>query len=176
MIFYVIEFSKDIRIVLKENGFTVVDDINSAEQILFLIYGINDPQTQTVAIPQFGKTGVRSSTTTGNVSVLGNSATYRGTTTYNYDYGITGYTLVNRTVYTRVLIITSYDWIAYQNKKEMIQLWQTQIVSTGSSSDLRLVFPYLVLASEKYIGTNTGKAINISLYMSDSRVKKYQDN
>ncbi len=171
-----IEFSKDVSLALRRNGFEVVEDIDSADQILFLVYGISDPKNQTVSIPQFGKTGVKSSTTTGSVNVWGNRANYRGTTTYNYDYGITGYNTVNRNVYTRVLLMNAYDWKAYQKNQQVRQLWQTQIVSTGSSSDLRLVFPYLALASENYIGRNTGKAINVKIYESDSRVQSYQNN
>jgi hypothetical protein len=170
------EFSGDIELALEQNGFSIVHEADEADQIAFIVYGISDPKNQTIAMPQFGKTGVRSSTTTGNVDILGNSGFYHGTTIYNYDYGITGYTSINRTVYTRVLLIISYDWIAYKKDKKLIQLWQTQLISTGPSSDLREVFPYLALAAEEYVGKSTKKAIRVNINALNQGIEKYQEN
>ena len=171
-----IEFSNDIKLALGKNGFKVVLDPQSADQIVFILYGISDPKTKVVAIPQFGKTKIKSSSTTGNLQIWNNQGTYRATTTYNYDYGVTGYTYYNQIQYTRILTLLAIDYKAYLSNSTIIQVWQTQIESTGSSGDLRLVFPYLVFAAEKFIGKNTGRIIQTEIFENEKGVKIYQEN
>jgi len=170
------EFLSDIKIALETNGYTVTSNPEEADQVVLLEYGISDPQTNTVLVPQIGKTKIDSTNTTGLLTPGTNTTTYSGTTTYNYEYGITGYVPRQETVYTRVLILTSYDWKLFSTTEKAIQLWKTDVISTGSSSDLREVFPYMVLASENYLGSNTGKKIKITINKSDTRVVKYQNN
>lgn len=50
-------------------------------------------------------------------------------------------------------------------------LWETDIKSTGSSDDLREVFPVLVAAATPYIGENTGKSVRITLSDNSKEVK-----
>ena len=45
----------------------------------------------------------------------------------------------------------------------MVQLWTTTVTSTGSSGDLRRVFPALAAAAKPYIGTNTGQIVEVEL-------------
>ena len=58
----------------------------------------------------------------------------------------------------------------------MVLLWKTNIVSIGSSDDLRYVFPYMIVAAEKYIGTNTKKFVTVEISGYDRRVKEYVDD
>ncbi len=127
-------------------------------------------------MPTYGKTGIKSSTTTGNVYSSGNSSFVNNTTTYDYSYGITGYTNTNITVFTRVLLLSSYDLKQYREKNELLQLWETQIVSTGSNNDLREVLPYLIAASEDFIGKDTKKQVRIVIKKNNSKVLKYLQN
>ena len=59
-----IEFSKHVTKALEKNGFQVVTDFNDANVIVTLYYSISAPISQTLSIPQFGPTGIESSTPT----------------------------------------------------------------------------------------------------------------
>lgn len=170
------EFSEDVKIALIQNGYNVVDDLNQADQVAFIAYGISDPKTQIISIPLFGPTSVSSSNTTGNMIFNQSGGTYQGTTTYNYNYGITGFTNYSSIYFTRVIFIIAIDWKTYLHNKVIIPQWQTHIISNGSNSDLRSVFPFMIYAAEKYIGKNTEKAIDVSVMSIDKGVEKYKNN
>jgi hypothetical protein len=143
---------------------------------LFLSYGIGDPEhvNYSYSLPTWGQTGVAASYTTGTVNVIGNSATFTGTTTNVPQFGVTGSTTHSgtRTTFTRRASLRAYDLKEYRlNDKESI-IWDTRIVSTGSSGDLRRVFPILIAAAADHIGTNTGRMVLIKLKEEDQRVKK----
>lgn len=167
------EFAHKVETALQSQGFDVVTNLDDADQIVFLTYGISDPQTQSIAIPQYGRTGVRSATTTGTVNVNPGQLHGRSTTTYQYDYGITGYTQTQRTVYTRVVMLAGYDWEYFTRTEQLRALWQTQIVSTGSSGDIRRVFPYLMAAAEPHLGRNTGQAVSVTVRENAPEVRPY---
>ena len=166
-----IEFAKYINRALLENGFKAVDENERAEIVIFLSYGIGDPKSKSYSysLPTYGQTGVSSSYTTGSVSSYGGYGTYSGTTTYTPSYGITGYTSHsdNYTHYFRFFTLEAIDLKDYMEEKKMTQVWKTKVTSSGSSSDLRRVFPIMVAASKEYIGTNTGKQVEVSLYETD---------
>ena len=169
-----IEYTKYIETALISRGFFKANTIEDANVAIFLVYGMGKPQknTYSYALPMWGQTGVSSSTTYGSLNTFGNTATYSGTTTYNPTYGITGFvpgsgSYVN---YFGFLILDAVDIDEYKKSQKMNQLWQTTVTSTGSSGDLRLVFPVMVAASKEYLGLNTGKRIQIILSEEDQRV------
>ena len=146
---------------------TRVDEFKSAELAVFLSYGIGDPEKSeySYSLPVWGQTGVSSSYTSGSVNVYGNSGTYSGTTTYTPSYGVTGYQNIqgSNTTFTRHAFLTAYDLEEYRRTEKEKIIWDTRIASTGSSGDLRLVFPIMIAAAIDHIGTNTGKMIFVSL-------------
>ncbi len=164
------EFSNYIKKVLIKKGFAIVNTIDEADQVVMLVYAISGPQNYTANVPLWGPTGIESSTTYGNIS---SSGSYYGNTYYNQTYGITGVAQVKRTFYSRTIILIAFDWKLFKTKKVEKQLWKTDIVSIGSSNDLRYVFPYMVVAAEQYIGTNTRHAVTVKINEYDRRVKEY---
>jgi len=169
-----IEYTKYIETALISRGFFKANTIEDANVAIFLVYGMEKPQNNPYryALPMWGQTGVSSSTTYGSLNTFGNTATYSETTTYNPTYGITGFSpgsgsYVN---YFGFLILDAVDIDEYKKSQKMNQLWQTTVTSTGSSGDLRLVFPVMVAASKEYLGLNTGKRIQIILSEEDQRV------
>jgi hypothetical protein len=66
--------------------------------------------------------------------------------------------------------LTAFDVSNYSEDKDMTNLWKTSVISSGSSNDLRFIFPVLVAAAMPYIGTNTGRKIEVSLSESDKNV------
>lgn len=169
------EYAAYVEKVLSEKGFVKVATFQNANVAIFLAYAIGDPETYqyTYSLPTWGQTGVSSSNTYGTVSSYGGMATYSATTTHTPTYGITGSTthVGTDTVYSRFLFLDAYDVPTYLREKKMTQVWKTSVVSTGSSGDLRLVFPYMVAAMKPYLGTNTGRRIEVEVPENDPAVQ-----
>lgn len=167
------EFERIVEVALISQGFTIANDHDEADQIVFLMYGISDPQTSSVAIPQFGPTSVQSATTRGQATVQSNQIFGSSTTTFDYNYGITGYVPVQLTRYTRIIMLNAFDWQFFRNTEQLREIWRTSIVSTGSSPDLRRVFPYMIAASESYIGIDSRKRETLYIYEGSTTARKY---
>lgn len=169
------EYALYLTRVLNMQGFVSAEKAEDADVAIVLSYGIGDPQTQqySYALPVWGQTGVSSAYTYGTATAYGNSATYSGTTTYTPTYGITGYAtqVGSVTTYFRYALVTGYDFKAFKESNKQVQLWRTTITSTGSSGDLRRVFPILISAAVPYLATNTGRQIPVQLYESDEIVR-----
>jgi hypothetical protein len=161
------EYSAYVHRALKKKGFSrSLNGIDEAKIVIFMDYGISDPKTyqESYSIPQWGQTGVSSSYTSGSIGSYGS---YSGTTSYTPSYGVTGYTsgTSSYTEYTRYLKLSAVDVIKWKspNKSELTELWKTSVISTGSSGDLRKVMPILVVASEKYLGKDTGQQVEVTI-------------
>lgn len=165
------EFATYIHRALAAKGFMLANNIEKADIAIFLVYGIGNPQENiySYSLPVWGQTGVSSSTTYGTVNTFGNYGTFSGTTTYTPQYGITGYTshVGSYTTYFRYILLDAYDLDVYRKEKKLSQVWRTTVTSTGSSGDLRRVFPVLVAGSEEYIGVNTGQKVRVVLHEED---------
>jgi hypothetical protein len=168
------EYAAYIDRALVSRGYVPAESIDKADLAVFVIYGIGNPQEHqySYSIPTFGQTGVSSSSTYGTLNTYGSFGTYSGTTTYTPTYGITGSTSHIRTytTYFRFLVLDALNLSEYKQTKKEVQLWKTTITSTGSSGDLRRVFPYMVTASMPHIGTNTGQQIKVILEENDPAV------
>lgn len=167
------EYAGYVNKVLQSKGLKQTNFAN-ADMVVFLYYGISEPNNEqyTYSMPVYGQTGVSSSYTTGTINSFGNMATYSGTTSYTPTYGIVGSNTYSgtRTSYTRHIILDAVDANKFKQSQEIQSLWKTTIISTGSSGDLRTIFPILLGAGKEYIGTNTGKAISVTLSEDDDRV------
>ncbi|WP_197490442.1 hypothetical protein [Halothiobacillus diazotrophicus] len=168
------EYAHYVTRGLAAHGFTPAETVANANVAIVLSYGIGDPQSHqySYSLPVYGQTGIASSNTYGTLSSYGNSSSYSGTTTYTPSYGVTGYTSEtgSYTTYYRYAQITAYDFQRYLRTKEQRELWKTTVSSTGSSGDLRLVFPILIAAAAPYIATDTGRKIQVVLEESDPSV------
>ena len=143
------EFSAYVENVLAEKEFIKSSTFQDADIAILLVYGIGDPQTYQSAY----------TTNTNYGSASSSSRTHVETTT----------------TCTRSLSLDAYDLSAYNNrnfnKEELIQLWKTTAISTGSSCDLRLVVPYMVIAMKSYIGENTKQKIEARVFVNDPVVQ-----
>ncbi len=170
------EFSNYVNRALRLQGYRQANNIHKADIAILLRYGIGDPKTEhyTYSLPTWGQTGVSSSSTYGTVTTYGNNANYSGTTTYTPTYGITGSTTHSgtRTSFFRFMQLAAVDLHEYKKTDKIIPIWITTVTSSGSSGDLRQVFPVLVAASMPYIGNNTGKKVRVNILESDKQVNK----
>ena len=166
-----LEFSAYVEKVLAEKGYLKAQSVDQANIAIFLSYDIGDPRTHqfSYSTPVYGQTGVSSATTHGTVSSFGGMGSYSGTTTYTPSYGVTGYRseVGSFTTYERFLLLASFDIAASAKEGKSIQLWKTEVVSNGSSNDLRFVFPYMVASMRPYLATNTGKKVRITIAEDD---------
>lgn len=169
------EYATYLMRVLNSQGYTSAKSTEEADVAIILSYGIGDPKTHqySFSLPTWGQTGVSSATTNGTATTYGNTTSINATTTYTPTYGVTGYNTYTgtRTTFFRYALITGYDFEKYKENEKQIQLWKTTITSTGSSGDLRRVFPILIGASIPYLATNTGQKIDVSLKENDKIVR-----
>jgi hypothetical protein len=170
------EYSAMLKRVVDGAGFSQANSFDQAEVALFFSYSISDGEerTSSYVIPNFGQTGIASSTTYGTVRSSGyGTATYSGTTYNTPTYGITGYSSGVRsyTTYTRIIRVEAYDVKLYKETKEMKQLWKLSVASIGSSGDLRRVVPVMLAAASPYIGKSTANAISLEIAETDPRIQ-----
>ncbi|NKB24991.1 MAG: DUF4136 domain-containing protein [Kiritimatiellae bacterium] len=164
------EYAAYVNRALQEKGFTPAETFQKANVGIFLGYGIGEPQEHqyVYSLPIWGQTGVLSSYRTGAFSSYG----YCGTTIYTPTYGVIGSTTHSSsyTTYSRFISLDAVDLDEYTKTEKEVQLWKTTVTSSGSSDDLRRVFPILIAASKDYIATNTGKKVKVKLLEEDARV------
>jgi len=137
------EYSKYIDKALKKKGF-IKTNLQNADIVIFFKYGISKPKqyTKTFLLPITSQDGFR-----------------------GYRSGIKTYIL-----FTRYYELNAVDLKYYNSTHKYKQLWKTVVSSSGSSGDLRRVFPVLVAASEKYIAVNTRHIIEVEIYENDKKV------
>jgi hypothetical protein len=173
------EYAAYVHRALAARGLIHGSRIDTADIVVFLSYGIGDPQTHyyTYSLPVWGQTGYSGSTTSGTVNTFGGYGTYSTTTTYTPTYGVTGYStqLGATTTYFRFIVLDAYDLDAYKRDKKLAQVWRSAVTSTGTSDDLRRVFPIMVAGSAHYFGTNPGRKIEIVLDENHQAVRYIKD-
>lgn len=171
-----LEFASYIKRALMLNKFELVKEVNKADVLIFLKYGIGEPEEHqySYSVPIYGQTGVSSSNTTASLSTFGNMATGSATTTYTPSYGVVGSNMYSGTyvTFTRFFVLTAVNAKQVINNETPLELWTTKVISTGSSDDLRRVFPVMVAAAKSYIAKNTGRKIEINLKEGDDGVRE----
>jgi hypothetical protein len=150
-----LEYAKIIERALSHKAYVRREKPREAALVIAIAYGIGEPRQniQSFSVPVYGQTGIASSYTIGNA------------TTYTPSFGVTGYStrIGTYTTYRRYALVMAYDNRAKQLTGKDVQLWKTDIVSTGSSGDLRFVFPYMIAAAMPYFGENTQTRVTIDL-------------
>ncbi|MFN3610055.1 MAG: hypothetical protein ACK4Y9_13410 [Hyphomonas sp.] len=181
-----LEYSQYIERALNSKGMTRVLGAETPDIIVLVGYGIGAPEknTRSYTIPVFGQTGISSSSTTGTATtnVYGTSTyatgntNYRQTTTYTPTYGVTGYQtgVQNYTTYARYISLNAAFVDIEKDASDWQPAFETNIVSSGSSGDLRQVFPIMIAAAKDSIGISTPKAVQISISENDDAVQFIQ--
>ena len=154
------EFVKYVQTVLKDSGFNVVNKIAEADTVVAFNYALDISQqeyTAPVYNYQAPASYSYSGTTYGSSGSYNTNATLRenGYGTYQYA-GERRYveTSINRAlilVGRRAADIDKSD----ENKKAVGIVWETRSMSSGSTTDMRHIFPAMLLASQPYLGKTT---------------------
>lgn len=161
------EFSRYLEKAMASKGYVVTQERASAQVFVLLGYAISDPQErQTTTIMPM--TSYQSGQTVNSYAYSGGYSAY-GTATSSGTYSTTYVPMTSSyTTYTRLIKISAFD--VRVSKEKPKQLWETTISSTGSSGDLRQVFPMMLAASMEHIGTNTRSEINTEIAERDPRI------
>ena len=162
------EFEKYIHEALKDQGFVIAKDDAPSDLIIFYDYGISDPNESVDTYQSWGKTGEVVTGATGNVNSNGDVSV--NTQTKN-TYGATGSYSVTTTTFDRHLNLSAINMREYRESGEMSEVWNTNVRSSGSSGDLRRVFPGLIVAIKPYIAMNTGEEKLVQFSVDSKEIK-----
>ncbi|KDM90327.1 hypothetical protein [Photobacterium galatheae] len=169
------EYSASLVRVLQAKGYVAATTPEAAEQVIFLSYGIGEPQTQhySYQLPTWGQTGVAFANSYKTTSTFGSMTSQTGTTMNTPSYGITGYQTytASETTYLKYVQIEGVTFDKQSHSEAPVPLWKTTVFSSDTQNDLRRVFPVLVAASVPYLATNTGQKIHVALTESDAAVQ-----
>ncbi|MFA5028262.1 MAG: hypothetical protein WC713_10335, partial [Candidatus Methylomirabilota bacterium] len=167
------EYARYVKRVLARSGMQEAASFEAADTAIFLGYGIGEPveRLHVYSLPEWGMTGEFGPYRRGPIGSYrgGRGAPFRHPT-----YGVTGYTTrtEHTTTYFRYLFLDAYDLRAYRDSGQELQVWKLTVTSTGASGDLRHLLPVLVAASAEFIGTNTGRQIDVILRDTDAALQQ----
>lgn len=157
------EYSRIVSNALRHQGYKPVADIQKTDFIVMLSYGIGEPQTRsyTRQVPIYGQNNDQ---TTVVKNSWGQQIGSLETKPSN-PYAPTGYQSITEeyTTYDRYVLMTAYNVTdalkprAEGEKLDPQMAWEAKIVSSGSSGDLRKVFPAMILGATPYFGENSGE-------------------
>jgi hypothetical protein len=149
------EINGKITKMLEVRGYSVTT-FEKADYCLMFAYGMGEPR-----------------------SVISTTPDYYGSIGWGGGYGWGGWggwggpsvglgipwggSVDSATLYDRWLLIKVVEGPAYRTQKASPPVWVGEARSAGTSSDLRLVLNYLLVANFKEFGKNTGKAVTVTI-------------
>jgi hypothetical protein len=143
--------------LLETRGYPVTT-FEKADYYLFFGYGLGEPRSVSAAAPDyFGSIGWGVGYGWGGPSVV-----------IGVPYGT--YPADTATLYDRWLLINVVEGPAYRTRQVSRPVWVGEARSVGTSSDLRTVLNYLLVADFQEFGKNTGKAITRKIQEQDPEI------
>ncbi|HVP18544.1 MAG TPA: hypothetical protein VMU36_06060 [Spirochaetia bacterium] len=154
------EYAKYVDYALSKAGHQKAKSIDDASEAIFLYYGIGNPgpHRYTFWLPGSDTTESSSLTAPDNIIAYGT-------------WGISGVGGDQQNQGScRYISLSAVDLVKYKEERHVLESWRMEISSTGSSNDLRLVFPVMIAASENYLGQDTRKILYRTLTDEDPQV------
>ncbi len=147
------EIKEKLNNLLLSHGYPVTT-FEKTDFYLSFEYGIGEPQSFSVTAPDYyGGFGMG----------LGYGRGYWGGPIGYGGMPWWGYSTYSTTFYDRWLRLTVVEGVAYRTKKISRPVWVGEAHSVGTSSDLRTVLNFLLVADFKEFGKNTGKAVTMEI-------------
>ncbi|MDD5138635.1 MAG: hypothetical protein PHY43_00060 [Verrucomicrobiales bacterium] len=170
------EYAAFLRRGLAQAGYSESVTPDQADLAIFVSYGIGDAKAQaySYSTPIYGQTGGGTYNFSGTTySSYGSAMTY-GTATQTPQYGVVGAQQFSGSTITflRYLSLDVFDMKALQNEKKKVPVWRTDVMSRGTSGDLRSVFPVLVAAATPHFGENTKKQVVVDISEGNKQVQQ----
>jgi hypothetical protein len=153
------EIGMKIEKLLTEKGYSVGEDLpdrwqaGKANYYLRFSYGIDAGRTVTEAIPV-------------HQPMLYDEYPFSGF----YWHGYTTYVPYSEVIHTRWLVLKLIDGQAYRASKNAEPLWIGEVTSAGTSSDLRELLTYMLVAAFEHFGEDTRRQISTAISRDDERV------
>jgi hypothetical protein len=170
------EYAGYLRRGLSQSGFTEAPSFEQADLAIFVSYGVGDTREQnySYSLPIYGQTGGGTYDFSGTTYSGTGAATTYGTIYQQPQYGIVGSQQISGTQVThlRHLLVDALDLKAYRTDKKAVSVWRTQVLSRGTSADLRHVFPVLVVAATPHFGKNTKERVVLDISEGDKRLQQ----
>jgi hypothetical protein len=174
------EFASMVERALKSKNYLRIatDGDKTPDLAVFLSYKISEPQqsTSSMLVPitsyQPSETyNVDAQTSYGYGQGHTNTT---GTITKAGSYVTTGYQEVTstETFYTRQITLIAAYYKHFKATKKLTPVWQTDLISSGTTGDLRAVFPVMLAAAREQLGSNTGQQIEVDIQANDRRVSE----
>ena len=149
------EINGKITKMLEVRGYSVTT-FEKADYCLFFAYGMGDPRSVITTTPDYyGSIGWGGVFGRGVWGGWGGPAVAVGIPW--------GGSADSATLYDRWLLIKVVEGPAYRTQKTSPPVWVGEAHSVGTSSDLRQVLNYLLVADFKEFGKNTGKAVTTEI-------------
>jgi hypothetical protein len=169
------EVRRMVEVQLEQCGLERAAKESEADLVVFVTYeieGVSIPYVR--SSPVMGMVGGGTTYHSGSVSRGGGYATYSGQSYSAPQFGVIGHRSTSGTdhVFFRRIELDAMDLAHFKRKEEIITVWKTLVFSSGSSSDLRWIIPYMLVAAAPYIATNTEQTVEVSLSVDDSRVSE----
>lgn len=155
------EIKEKLNKLLLTHGYPVTS-FDRADFYLFYRYGMGEPRSVNVTVPDY-------------YGGFGWGLGYGGCG-YGWGWGgpafyvglpLAGYSTDVTPLYDRWLQLTVVEGPAYRTKKISRPVWVGEAHSMGTSSDLRTVLNYLLVANFQEFGKNTGQAITKEIKAQD---------
>jgi len=145
------EVATKIEKLLSENGYRVGQE--KADFYLLFNYGIDAGRAVTDAVPVYHP-------------MFYDEYPFSGF----YWHGYTTYMPYSEVLHTRWLILKLIEGRAYRASKNAEPAWIGEITSVGTSSDLRELLNYMLVAAFEHFGEDTRRQISTAISADDERV------
>lgn len=161
-----VEVRKKIERLVREHGYSI-GSVDDCHYILSAFFTMDDGTTATGSYPVYHAGG------TATTNIYTSSGQWATATTQLP--GTTSYRSYSYVYFTRYLGLTLYErkrWLE-SGEKDLAETiaWRSTTTSSGSSSDLRQVIDYLLVATFDYFGEDTAKEVRRTLRRGNRRVK-----
>lgn len=171
------EFATYVDRALRAQGFVPATDKGEADVAIFLSYGIGEPNVVQYeeSYPMYGQvsSGGNATATASTYDSGGGYSQTKATIYQPARYGVVG--VGTRTVmdisYDRYIELSALDAVVAREANQYREAWRTTIRSTGSSGDLRQVFPAMLAGALQFIGRDTGRAVELEVHANSPVVR-----
>ena len=169
------EAAEYIKTVLSAKGMYEAPDVEHADMIIDLSYGVGEPQIEfkTYSQPIYATTGGGYSTVVTPVVDSKGNVRYVTTTVYHPPrVEMVGMEekVVPITVYEKYIRLTSRDNTQTDESEAPVQAWSIYVMNKDQSDDIRKYLPLMAAAAIEYVGENTETQQKIKVKEDDEKV------
>ncbi len=147
-----LQFRKYVEKALGLNGLKKTDDLEGAEVVIILSYGSGPPSEHDLLTTELDD----------HTSIV-----RMAERTYVRKEKVT--------TYLRYLIIGAVDFREYAKTGKIKQLWRVTATHVGKNDKLNKIFPYLVAASQPYLGKHVPEKVSVPLSREDVMLMKIKE-